>query len=521
MGFQSILFGSVDTELVKTEPDFFKDLQLDYLVDKILEQGKDYKTTPYFYTFPGSAEVIQYRQQVCKDMESEALCTVLRSFCRRLAGARKVYNLSLESKSEIAIASYHLQAATFYREALLKLNEELSNIREQVSSEGLKEFHAYIKEELNKQESTGFVAALDRANSFFSELKFTLSMDTDKIVVSEEKEVAKKREKKDKKPLVNYFEELAKLLEVEPEEQYLYMRDIFPEPLKTSTLEHVLVGILKKSKPKVFEEISAFKKSFPDIFPKVILDFEEEVQFYLCFQKFKTRTLGMGYPMGMAKQSENGEFTGREVYDIALVWKQELNDYEVISNNFSMKNHPCFFVVTGPNQGGKTTFARSMGQAVYFALMGLPVNAEEFVVPVFNGISTHFEAEETLQSNSGKLKEEINRLLPMMRKDSNRNSFVVLNELFTTATTHDAMIMGRKVMESFLERQCYGIYVTHIQELAEEADNIISLVAQLEPGEESKRSYRMLPMKAQGYGYSDALVKKFHLEYEEIVRRLS
>jgi len=142
-------------------------------------------------------------------------------------------------------------------------------------------------------------------------------------------------------------------------------------------------------------------------------------------------------------------------------------------------------------------------------------------MPMFSGISTHFEAEETLQSNSGKLKEEINRLIPMMRKDSNRNSFVVLNELFTTATTHDAMIMGRKVMESFLERQCYGIYVTHIQELAEEADNIISLVAQLEPGEENKRSYRMLPMKAQGYGYSDALVKKFHLEYEEIIRRLS
>lgn len=521
MGFQSILFGSVETELVKTEPDFFKDLQLDYLVEKILEQSKGYKTAPYFYTFPGAAEIIRYRQQICKDMESEALCTVLWSFCRRLAESGKMYNLSLESKGEIAVATYHLQAATLYREAMLKLNEEFGSVSESVSSEGLKEFFAYIKEELENQESTGFVAALDRANSFFSELKFTLSLDTDKIMVSEEKEAAKKRLKKEKKPVENYFEELAKLLNVEPQEQYLYMRDIFTDPLKTSTLEHVLVGILKKSKPKVFEEINGFKKNFPDIYPKIILDFEEEVQFYLCFQKFRTRTLGMGYPMGMATTSENGEFTGREVYDIALVWKQELNDYEVVSNDFSMKNHPCFFVVTGPNQGGKTTFARSMGQAVYFALMGLPVNAMVFHMPVFNGISTHFEAEETLQSNSGKLKEEINRLIPMMRKDSNRNSFVVLNELFTTATTHDAMIMGRKVMESFLARECYGIYVTHIQELAEESDNIISLVAQLEPGEENKRSYRMLPMKARGYGYSDALVKKFRLEYEEIIRRLS
>ena len=521
MGFQSILFGHGEPNLVKDVPDLFKDLQLDYLVENILEQTKEYKTSPYFYTFPGSAEVIRYRQQICKDLDSEELCSLLQRFCRRLSGSRKIYNLSLESKGEIASATYHLQAATLYREALLKLEEEKDSVKSSIASEGLTEFFTYIKEELDSQETKGFVEALNQADSFFSELKFTLSMDTDKLVVTEEKEAIKKKEKKDNKPLENYFEELAKLLGVEPEETHLAMTDIFPDPLKISTLEHVLVGILKKSKPKVFEEINGFKKKFPEIYPKAILDFEEEIQFYLSFQKFKRRTLGMGYPMHMPEISENGEFSGREVYDIALVWKQELNDYEVVANDFSMKSHPCFFVVTGPNQGGKTTFARSMGQAVYFALMGLPVNAERFLMPMFHGICTHFEAEETLQSNSGKLKEEINRLIPMMRKTNNHNSFVVLNELFTTATTHDAMIMGRKVMESFLERNCYGIYVTHIQELAEETDNIISIVAQLEPGEESKRSYRMLPMKAKGYGYSDALVKKFHLEYEEIIRRLS
>ena len=38
MEFQSILFGSAEAEIVKAEPDFFKDLQLDYLIEKILEQ---------------------------------------------------------------------------------------------------------------------------------------------------------------------------------------------------------------------------------------------------------------------------------------------------------------------------------------------------------------------------------------------------------------------------------------------------------------------------------------------------
>ena len=522
MGFQSILFGNNEPGLVYEMPDYFKDLQLDYLTEKILEQSQGYKTYPYFYTFPGSKDIIRYRQQIYRDIESEEVSIIFQSFCRRLAGSRNIYNLSLESEGEIASATYHLQAATLYREALLKLDEEAEGIREYVFSEGIKEFFLYIKNVLEEQEASGFAEALKLANSFFSELKFTLSMDPDKLVVREEKEALKKRIKKEKEPVRNYFEDLAKLLGVEAEEQYLMMSDIFPEPLKISALEHVLVGILKKSKPKVFDEIKGFKKKFPDFYSPILLNFEEEVQFYLSFRKFKIRTLGMGYPLdGMPVFSENGEFSGREVYDIALVWKQELNDYEVVANDFSMKNHPCFFVVTGPNQGGKTTFARSVGQAVYFALLGLPANAESLCLPVFKGISTHFEAEESLQSNSGKLKEEINRLLPMMHKESNRNSFVILNELFTTATTHDAMIMGRKVMESFLERNCYGIYVTHIQELAEETENIISLVAQMEPGEEDKRSYRLLPMKAQGYGYSDALVKKFHLEYEEIIRRLS
>ena len=206
-------------------------------------------------------------------------------------------------------------------------------------------------------------------------------------------------------------------------------------------------------------------------------------------------------------------------YDLALVWKNARRGRPVVSNDFSCPEHPSFFVLTGPNQGGKTTFARAMGQAVYFSLAGLPVAASSLTMPFFQGISTHFEVEESVESNSGKLKEEIDRLAPMM-KSHIKNHFVVLNELFTTATTYDALIMGRKVMEHFLERDCYGIYVTHIQELAEQTDRIQSLVAQIEDGESERRTYKILPMPARGYGYSESLVKQFELTYEDVKRRL-
>lgn len=522
MEFCSILFGADEQKLINETPDFFHDLQLDYLVGRILEETEGYETAPYFYTFPGSKELISYRQKVFGDIVSEKLCEIIQKFCRHLAESKKIYSLSLEMKGDVAKATYHLQAATHYWEAVLALHSDLQAVRESLKSEGMKEFADYIEKEIRLKQEQGFEEALTNANRFFSELTFRLSMDPDKICVVENRiEVKRKNTEKEKEAHKNYLEELANLLGEEPDPAAYVMTDIFPDPLKESHLEHVLIGILRKSKPKVFEEIRKFYEEYPEVYSKKLLDFAEEIQFYLSFRKFWLRTREMGYPMETPVISDAGEFYGSEVYDVALVWKQEFNDYEVVSNQFTMKEHPCFFVVTGPNQGGKTTFARSMGQAVYFTLMGLPVNAQSFTMPFFHDISTHFEAEEKLQSNSGKLKEEINRLIPMMAKTQNRNMFVILNELFTTATTHDAMIMGRKVMETFLERECYGIYVTHIQELAEETERIISLVAQLEPGEESRRTYRMLPMKAQGYGYSDALVKKFHLEYEDIIRRLS
>ena len=149
MGFQSILFDSAEPDLSKEMPDFFHDLQLDYLLEHILSQTEGYETAPYFFTFPGSGELIAYRQQIGKDMEAEELCTVVRSFCRRMQESRNIYNLSLESKGEVQAANYHLQAATLYWEAICKFSEELRGIN--ITSKGFLELKEYIEQELALQ----------------------------------------------------------------------------------------------------------------------------------------------------------------------------------------------------------------------------------------------------------------------------------------------------------------------------------------------------------------------------------
>ena len=455
MEFQSILFADSGQKAGKSVPAFFEDLRLDYLMNIIENQTKGYSIRPFYYTLPDSVSLIEYRQQVCRDLSDKVLYTSIRRFCSRLQKSRRSHAYSLQCSEAVQAASYHLEAASLYWESLVAFDRELDSCSP--FSEGILALREYVRKHIANLQGQKFEQAVAHAGEFFS---------------------------------------------------------------RPSYLEETLIKLLKKSNSDIFREIRNFKQEFPDFYSEELLRFEEEVQFYISFLEFAEKTRAFGYPVEIPQISGRNEFSGTGVYDLALLWKNASRAYTVISNDFNWSGRPSFFVVTGPNQGGKTTFARSMGQAVYFAMMGLPANASSLKLPFFEGIATHFEAEEKIQSNSGKLKEEINRLAPMMHQDK-KHQFVILNELFTTATTYDALIMGKKVMEHFLKRDCYGIYVTHIQELAEETDSIISLVAQVEDGEDLRRTYRMIPMKAQGYGYSDSLVKQFELGYEDMIRRLS
>lgn len=507
MDFESILYADIHTEVLSAPPAFFQDLQLEYLLGIIERDAKGYNIRPHFYTFPGSEKMIRYRQEIFQDLSDRKLYDDLEDFCLQMQRSRDSYSLSLQCEEEIQRASYYLEAASIYWKSILFLSESLNSAK--LASEGMHSLQNFLNKEITEKRNGGFEQGIRRACEFFSQIRFRLNIEEDRITIAEETIEPD-----------NYLENLAKVTGKDVIQTDMVITGIFPNRLEPSCLEMTLVNLLWKSNPGIFHEIKSFYHNYPEFYAKPILRFEEEIPVYLSFLKFREKTENLGFALRLPQLSSRNEFQGSGLYDLALVWKNANRDYRVVSNEFSYPEHSSFFVVTGPNQGGKTTFARSMGQAVYFSMMGMYANAEELTIPFFRDIATHFEVEEQLQSNSGKLKEEINRLAPMM-KGTITNQFVILNELFTTATTHDALIMGKEVMKHFLGKECYGIYVTHIQELAEETEQIISLAAQIREEKEQRRTYRILPMKAKGYGYSESLVKEFELRYEDIKRRLS
>jgi DNA mismatch repair ATPase MutS len=151
-------------------------------------------------------------------------------------------------------------------------------------------------------------------------------------------------------------------------------------------------------------------------------------------------------------------------------------------------------MITGANQGGKSTFLRSVGLAQLMMQSGMFVAAESFSANVCDGVFTHYKREEDSTMESGKLDEELSRMSDIADRIS-PNCILLCNESFAATNEREGSEIARQLVRALREAGIKVFFVTHLFDLAhgfyrQELETALFLRAERQP--DGHRTFRLL-----------------------------
>jgi hypothetical protein len=152
-------------------------------------------------------------------------------------------------------------------------------------------------------------------------------------------------------------------------------------------------------------------------------------------------------------------------------------------------------IITGANQGGKSTFLRSVGLAQLMMQCGMFVAAESFSADLCRGLFTHYKREEDVTMESGKFDEELGRMSGIVDALT-PDSLLLCNESFAATNEREGSEIARQIVRALLESRVKVFFVTHLYEFAhglweDKMDSALFLRAERQA--DGRRTFKLHP----------------------------
>jgi DNA mismatch repair ATPase MutS len=217
-----------------------------------------------------------------------------------------------------------------------------------------------------------------------------------------------------------------------------------------------------------------------------------ELGFYVGCLNLHEQLVEKGQPVAFPVPVDDGAaFAARGLYDASLAF--HLSSH-VVGNDVDADGKRLL-MITGANEGGKSTFLRSLGIAQLMLQAGMFVPADELRASVCTGVYTHFKREEDTSMTSGKLDEELGRMGEIADTIS-PEGLLLCNESFASTNEQEGSEIASQVVRAMVEANIRVVYVTHLFDLAdglhrEQLERALFLRA--ERLADGRRTFRIVP----------------------------
>jgi hypothetical protein len=507
--FRSILFpGEETSEEIESwhEPECFADLNLDQIVQTVTAGRREYNLQPFFYMPARTVETVRYRQEVFRDLEKKEMICCIRSFAKAmqkvrndLTGLEKLFYQRQKQRC-------FLDAVDGYCGTLCRLAQVLTLM--DLHSEGLRAFRDHLTGYCKSAEFRVLEAVTRKILFDLGGIVYSLHIAGKRVTVS--------RYSSQPDYGADVLQTFEKFRQAEPKEYRFRFRG-------TLDMNHVEAAILDRVAqlyPEIFSSLGGFCSEYKNFLNPIVARFDREIQFYVAWIEHMQPLLRAGLPFCYPELSQDSkEVRGMEVYDLALADRLVRERAPVVTNAFSICGRERIMVVSGPNQGGKTTFARTFGQLHYLGALGCPVTAKEAKLFLFDRLFTHFEREENLSTLRGKLEDELIRIRRIL-DHATADSILVMNESFLSTTLDDAVFLSRQIMQQVIDLDVLCVSVTFLDELATMSPTTVSMVSTVDPADPARRTFKVIRKPADGLAYAMAIADKYGVTHDAVKGRI-
>ncbi len=216
-----------------------------------------------------------------------------------------------------------------------------------------------------------------------------------------------------------------------------------------------------------------------------------ELAFYLGCLNLRRWLEDKGEPICFPEPMDERELalSAEDVYDVLLT----LHVRERVVGNELNADGRSLVMLTGANQGGKSTLLRGLGLAQLMMQSGMFVGARSFRANVCARVFTHYKREEDMSMQRGKLDEELGRMSGIADQIT-PHSILLCNESFSSTNEREGSEIAREVIRALLDKQVKVLFVTHMYDLAhsfyaQRGDQALFLRA--ERGQDGQRTFKL------------------------------